>query len=299
MKTTIRRLRLFINLIIVLTTLASCQFSKSVSTDLITGAHSNGDGISLDKVIIEVNGKDDNRNDYIFGEDVNLVFENVNGLTKIDGKVFPGLSLLILKNEKDTILSSLDLLTNYDVGTDLSQLKLNAKFNIAFPSQKDDKFKVHVNIFDKKGKGTFTYELPFTVKVSNLLTIKNNGLTYSNIYLWNETLKQPVLNKEISADHLFILILDGIGGMKENNGKVFPIMGLEINDKGGNKLISSPNILNSIEAEGIEAKDLKEQVVAKITFNKGFINNPCKLIARLSDKNSSKEITIETELVIK
>ncbi len=299
MKTTRRIFKLFTFHIIVLVALISCQFSKSVSTDLITGAHSKGDGLSLDKIIIEVNGKDENRNDYIFGEDVNLVFENVNGLIKIDGKVFPGLSLLILKNEKDTILSSPDLLTNYDIGTDLSQLKLNAKFNIAFPSKTDDKFKVYVKIFDKKGKGTFKYELPFTVKASNLLTIKNNGLTYSNIYLWNETLKQPVLNKEISADHLFILIIEGIGGMKENNGKVFPVLGLDISDKRGNKLISSPNILNSIEAEGIGAKDLKEQVVAKITFNKGFMNNPCKLIARLSDKNSSKEITIETDLVIK
>ncbi|CAM4030840.1 hypothetical protein FLAN108750_06320 [Flavobacterium antarcticum] len=285
-------------LILIAMTLYSCNFSKSVEKDLSTGAFSSADGISSDKVIIEVNGKNDNRTDYAFGDKINLVFENVEGLTKSDGKVFPGLSVIIVKNEKDTLLSSPDLLKDFNNGTALSPLKLNANFSAAFPSKSGDKFMVHVKIYDKKGKGTFNYELPFTVKESDLLRIKNNGLTYSNIYLWNETLKEPVLNNSVNSDHLLILILDGVEGMEPINGKVFPVFSLNLTDNIGNAIISSPNILSSIENVGASAADLKKQVTAKITITKGTFNNPWKLSAKLKDKNSEKEILIETELVI-
>lgn len=286
-------------LVVLAMTLYSCQFNKSVEKDLSTGAFSSGDGISSDKVLIEVNGKNDNRNDFTFGEKVNLIFENVEGFNKTDGKVFPGISIAIVKNEKDTLLGSADLLKDFGDGTELSQLKLNANFTATFPSKSGDTFKAYVKVYDKKGKGTFSYELPFTVKANDLLQIKNNGLAYSNIYLWNETLKQPVSDKNINANHLFILILDGVEGLEKTNDKVYPIFSIDLTGSKGDKIISSENILSNFEKEGIEAEKLKEQVTAKISFTEGMFNNPCKLIAKLKDKNSTKEILIETELIIK
>lgn len=299
MKTNVKTFRLDAILILIATTLYSCQFSKSVEKDLLTGAFSSGDGISSDKVIIEVNGTNDNRNEFTFGEKVNLVFENVRGFTKSDGKVFPGISMAVVKNQKDTLHVSADLLKDFDDGTELSPLKLNANFAAAFPSKSGDTFKVYVKIYDKKGKGTFNYELPFTVKQNDLLKINNNGLTYSNIYLWDETIKKPVLDKNIDANHLFILILDGVEGLQSVNEKVYPVFSVEITDSKGGKIISSENLLRNYEKEGIDAKNLKEQVIAKISFTKGMFNNPCKLTAKLKDNNSTKEILIETELIIK
>ena len=279
-------------------TLHSCQFSKSVEKDLITGAFSSGDGLSSDKVVIEVNGKNDNRNEFTFGEKVNLVFEDVKGFTKTEGKVFPGISIAIVKNEKDTLLGSADLLEDLGNGTELSPLKLNASFTTTFPLKSGDTFKAFVKIYDKKGKGTFSYELPFTVKQNELLQLKNGGLTYSNIYLWDETLKQPVFDKNINANHLYILILDGVEGLEIANEKVYPVFSLDLTDSKGGKIISNENLLSNFEQGGIDAKSLKEQVVAKISFTKGKFDNPCKLTAKLKDKNSAKEILIETELIV-
>lgn len=279
-------------------TFNSCQFNQSVNTDLITGAYSRGNGIGCDDVSIEINGKIEKRNEFIFGEKVNFIFNNISGLTNLDNKTYPGLSMYIVKNEKDTILSNPNLLKSLDNGTDLSPLQLQANFTSAFPYQNDEKYKVFINIRDKKGDGKFTCELPFTIRENDLLKIENKGIEYSKIYLWNKTNKQPVFDQNVSSEDLLILILDDIGGLELSNEKVYPIFSIELIDNKGNKIISNPNLLSDYENEGVNPEDLKNQLTAKLTFTKGEINNPCKLIVKLKDKNSTKEINIRTELKI-
>lgn len=287
-----------LSLLIVIITFSSCQFNQSVNTDLTTGAYSRGDGIGIDDIIIEINGEADNRNEFVFGEKVNLVFNNVSGLNNSDGKTFPELSMHIVKNEKDTVLSNPNLLKSLNNGTDLSPLQLQANFRTALPNQNNEKYKVFIEITDKKGDGKFNYELPFTIKENDLLDIKSNGIEYSTIYLWNETLKQPVFDNNVSSEHLFILILNDIQGLELTDEKVFPIFSLNLTDNDGNKILSNPNLLSAYEETGVNPKDLKSQVTAKLTFTEGKINNPCKLNVKLKDKNSSKEINIRTELNI-
>jgi hypothetical protein len=279
-------------------TFNSCQFNQSVNTDLTTGAYSRGDGIGVDDIYIEIDGKIENRNEYVFGEKVNLIFNNINGLTKKENNTFPELSMYIVKNEKDTVLSNPNLLKSLDNGTDLFPLQLQVSFGTALPYQNEEKYKVFVNIWDKKGNGKFAYELPFTIKENDLLNIENKGIKYSKIYLWNETRKQPVFDQNVSSEDLLILILDDISGLELSNEKVFPIFSIDLIDSKGNKIISNPNLLSDYENEGVNPEDLKSQLTAKLTFSKGEINNPCKLIVKLKDKNSSKEVNIRTELII-
>lgn len=285
-----------LSLLIAIITFSSCQFNQSVNTDLTTGAYSRGDGIGIDDIIIEINGEADNRNEFVFGEKVNLVFNNVSGLNNSDGKTFPELSMHIVKNEKDTVLSNPNLLKSLNNGTDLSPIQLQANFRTALPNQNNEKYKVFIEITDKKGDGKFNYELPFTIKENDLLDIKSNGIEYSTIYLWNETLKQPVFDNNVSSEHLFILILNDIQGLELTDEKVFPVFSLNLTDNDGNIILSNPNLLSAYEETGVNPKDLKNQVTAKLTFTKGKINNPCRLNAKLKDKNSSKEINISTEL---
>ncbi|WP_234423329.1 hypothetical protein [Aquimarina spinulae] len=297
MKNQMQKIRILI-LLIVIVTFSSCQFNQSVNKDLTTGAYSRGDGIGVDDIAIEVNGETDNRNKFVFGEDVNLIFNNVSGLTHSNGKTYPELSMYIVKNDKDTVFSNQNLLKSLNNGTDLSPLQLQANFISALPNQNDEKYKVLVEITDKKGDGTFNYELPFTVKENDLLDVKSNGIEYSTIYLWNETLKQPVFKSNISSEHLFILILNDIEGLELTDDKVFPIFSVDLTDNNGNKILSNSNLLSAYEDVGVNPKDLKSQVTAKLTFTKGEINNPCRLTAKLKDKNSKKEVNISTELNI-
>jgi len=285
-------------LLIVIATFSSCQFNQSVNTDLITGAYSRGDGIGSDDILIEINGTVENRNEFSYGEKVNIIFNNITGLKSIDNKTYPSLSMHIVKNETDTIFSNPNLLNSLNNGTDLSPIKLQANFSTGLPYKNNEKYKVLIEITDKKGDGKFNYELPFTIKENDLLNIENNEIGYSNIYLWNETLKQPVFNNNINSEHIYFLILDNIHGLEVTNEKVFPIFSLDLTDSQNNKILFTPNLFSAYEEEGVNPDDLKSQLTAKLTFTKGQINNPCKFIAKLNDKNSSKTINISTELNI-
>ncbi|MCX2680105.1 hypothetical protein OOZ15_09160 [Galbibacter sp. EGI 63066] len=278
----------------------ACNFNQSVNKDMISGAYSRGDGISCDEVVIQVNGKNEKRNHFVHGEKVNFVFNNISGFKKEGGKIFPGLSLFITKNEKDTVLTYPDLLKDLKEGTALSPIKLQANFIAVLPYRNKEKYKVKVSIWDKKGEGTFLYELPFTVEENELLNIDSKDINYSHIYLWNESLKQPVLDNQVNQENQLALILEGLDGLTVKNGNVYPVLSIALIDNNGNKIISDSNVLSKYELEGINAEAFTEgQLPVTITFSSGQINNPCKLVARLKDKNSDKKLNITTELKVK
>jgi len=288
-----------LNLIIVFIVFNSCQFNQSINKDFITGANSRGDGIGCEDVQIEINGKTVTRTEFIYGEKIDLVFNDIRGLTKSEGKTYPEISMYIVKNEKDTILHNPNLLKNLMDGTDLSPLQLIANFRTGFPFENEEKYKVVVKIWDKKGDGRFNYELPFTIKKNDLLNIKNSGIEYSSIYLWNKTLKQPVFDKNVSSEYLYLLVLNDIGGLKLKNNKVFPVFSLDLIDNNGRKIISNPNLLSAYGKKGINPQDLLDnQLTSKITFKDEKINNPYRLIVNLKDTNSAKAINITTELIL-
>jgi hypothetical protein len=282
--------------IMIILLISSCQINQSVKKDLTTGAFSRGDGIGVAGISIEVNGTIDNRNNYVFGENVKVIFNNVSGLKQTEGKTFPELSMYIVKNEKDTVLAEPNLLKSLSNGTDLSPLQLQASFGAGFPNQNNEKYKLFIEITDQKGDGSFNYELPFTIKENNVLDIKSSGIDYSAIYLWNETRREPVLDNNISFEDQYILILNDIEGLELINDKVYPIFSIDITDNDGNKILYNPNLLGSLEQVGVSPEDLKSQVTANISFQKGTISNPCTLTAKFKDKNSLKKVVITSKL---
>lgn len=276
----------------------SCQFNQSVNIDLPIDAVSKANGLESDNVVIEINDKTDSRNTFIYGEKINFLFNNVTGFIKKKNKSYPGLSIYITENETDTILSNPDLLSDLNQGTDLNPLLLKANLTAALPHRNNENYKAHINIWDKNGDGTYTFEMPFKIQQSDLLNISKSGFNYSSIYLWNETLKEPVLSKTINLEHSILLIFEGLEGLEQKNENVFPIFSIDLEDDKGRKILTNPNLFSDFTSEGVSAKDVKEQIFAQITFTKGRVSNPCKLRVSLKDMYSDQEINIVTELVL-
>lgn len=289
-----------IGIILITVIFNACEFKQSFNKDLTTGAYSRGDGIGCDDVKIQINGEVENRNKFDYGEKVNFIFNDITGLKRENGSVFPGLSIFIVQNEKDTVLQHQDLFANMEDGTDLSPLQLQANFTSALPNENNEKYQVLINIWDKKGKGTFQYELPFLVKKNELLNIDASNIDYTNIYLWDETQKSVVVKKEVSVQSTLILILEGLDGLEVVENKVFPSFTIDIIDNNGNEVLSNSNILEQYRETGVEPDAFKNgQLPVTITFTSGQINNPCKLKASLKDLNSERSIVITSELEIK
>jgi hypothetical protein len=279
--------------------LASCEFHQSVETNLLTGAVSRGDGLGCDDISMMINGKMETRNVFSYGEKVILVFNDIRGLETEDGKTFPGLSMHILMNESDTVLSEANLLDELSDGTALSPLQLQASFTAAYPYKGGEEYKVHVLIRDLKGDGSFFYELPFEIRESELLDVRTYNMDYSVLYLWNESRQEAVTDNVVGQDEVLMLIIEGVTGMVSKEGKVFPGFSIEIVDDGGHVILSEPNVLAEYEEEGVDEAGLAEgQVPVTITFDEGLIESPCKLTAVVKDLLSDSRIEIFTELIL-
>lgn len=279
--------------------LSSCEFHQSVEANLVTGAVSRGDGLGCDDISMMINGKMATRNVFSYGEKVILVFNDIRGLKTEDGKSFPGLSMYILRNESDTVLSETNLLEELSDGTELSPLQLQASFTAAYPYKGGDEYKVHVLIRDLKGDGSFSYEMPFEIRESELLEVNAYGMEYSVLYLWNESRQQAVIDNRVGQDEVLMLVIEGVSGLESTDGKVFPGFSIEIVDDGGHVILSEPNVLAEYEQEGVDEAGLAEgQVPVTITFDQGLIESPCKLTAVMKDLHSDNRIEILTKLVL-
>ncbi len=291
------RIKLF-GILFAMVTLSACEFNQSVNKDLKTGAYSRGNGLGCDEIVMKVNGQEESRNEFIEAEKVNFYFNNITGFKKIKGKAFPGMSLVIL-SENDTIRNHPDLLAHLSEGTDLSPLQLRSYFIADLPYEHNEKYKVQIKIWDNNGDGTFEYEMPFSIKKNELLTINSQNVGYSNFYLWDETEKLVCVNENVNADNTLILIGEGLDGLEVVDGKVYPVFSIELSDSQGNLIISNNNILEEYEETGVDYEAFQDnQLTAIMTFKRGEIHNPCTLKASLTDLKSDRKLEIEAQLKV-
>lgn len=278
---------------------SACTINQSIKKDLGSGSYLRGNGMSCDDVRMLINGNSVFRSTFTQGEEVVFLFNNITGLEEHKGKVYPGLSLIIVKNGKDTVLSNRDLLADLKNGTNLKPLQLTARFRSMLPPDKGDTYKVCVNIWDKKGKGTIYYELPFTMKENKVLKVNTQNLEYTNAYLWDDTQKIVVVDKKIKSSNTYVLILEGLDGLKVMNERVHPAFSIAINDRAGNVILSESNVLEEHTSAGIAYEDfILSQFPVTINFTPGKINNPCTLNAVFSDLHSANKLSIEAQLIV-
>ncbi len=148
---------------LILIVLSACN--QSVNKNLVTGEYSRGDGLTCEYTFIYINGEQKNQNTFDLNREIKVAFENITGFNKENDKAYPGMSMKIVTDKKDTIADYPDLLADLKDGTGLNPLTLNASFTTVpeyfNPSKK---YKLLIKIWDKRGKGFYTYELPFTIK---------------------------------------------------------------------------------------------------------------------------------------
>ncbi len=288
-----------IKILLVALVFSACNFNKSINKDLVTGAKSKGDGLGCDDISIQIDGKKEKRNIFNFGENVVFAFDGIHGFKEQNGKVYPEMSMVVLKKENQMVLSELNLL-NLTEGTSLSPLQLQANLIANFPYKNNEEYEVQITIWDTKGEGKFTYNMPFTIIENELLDVKSTNIKYTSTYLWNETDNKVVADNKMSAKDKYLFILEGVDGLKIENGKVFPSLAVHLTDNKGNELIASSNLYGNTTVDGLDASRFtKGQIPIILEFNEGQFFNPYNLHVQLKDTKSENKLNITTELEIK
>ena len=297
-------LRLLTSILTVLILSQACEFEINTGAekkDPIPESSFKSSGLNSDVVTMTVDGEPSTSNIFTFGNVVKFEFNNVTGLKKINNLTFPGMSMNITNTANDsTIYFVDDLLLKIDDGTDLSPLLLDAEFKTNLPHLNNEKYNIEIKIWDKKGPGKMTFNLPFEVKAGDLLSIESNHLKYSNIYFWDDTDQKVVLDKNVNIRHKFILISEGLEGFDTVDEMAYPGISLLLVDKNGNEIIASENLLDADSENGINHLKLRDnQTPVTLSFTQGNAANPYHLATKIFDlKNPDKYILIETDLVM-
>jgi len=282
--------------IIILASLAGCNFSKSVEKDFITGLLTKGDGLSCDNVYLSVNDEKTKETTFIYGQKFKMNFDNISGFKKENSNVFPGMQIAVISRDGDTVLQSNDLYSEYTDGLNLSPLLLSATVTAASPITSGSEYTLFVTIWDKKEKGTFTGEVDFKVVSNRHLIVDANKISYNEVYLFSKERGAVIPDNRIKSNENTYVIFEGISGLKEENGIVFPGLSLIARDNENNVIINYNDLFFDYSENGLSATDVQARLSANFILNVGEIKNPLSFELTIWDKKSDARITIKTEL---
>lgn len=285
-----------LSITLLLSCLLSCQTNKSVKKDLITGLISQGDGISCDEVHLSEGNKRVQRNTFTYGEKFHLNFDNISGFEKIGNNVFPGMELLVTGQKGDTIMHNPDLYSNSNTGVDISPLLLQAKITAANPIHSNNTYTLNVNIWDKKGTGTFKSEMDFSVTPNNHIEVENNNISYDEIYFFSQEKNNVITGNEAKFNENIYMIFEGLEGFKIEDGKANLGLSIKGTDSDGEIILNETDLVGDTS---IVVTELKNRLSPSFIFSGSNIKNPvtCEII--IWDKKSENRIKTLTELSIK
>lgn len=287
-----------ISLLLFAMTLTACNFSKSAKIDLITGLTTTGDLISCDDIYLTVNEQKVNSSTFTYGDEFLLNFNNIEGFTRENERVFPGMDLYVTGLAGDTLLVSKDLYKNYPDGINLASLMLQSKIIAATPIHSNGEYTLFVKIWDKKGSGTFNAKLNFKVAPSDKIVITPEKLSYKEIYLFSNDSKRVINDSKIKVHENVYLLFEGLSGFKEVNGFVFAGLSIKASDEIGEQLVNYEDLFAENSEKGFSVSDIYTQVSSKLVFSSFEIKNPihCKIV--IWDKKSDAKISTAFDLIL-
>jgi len=273
--------------------LFSCEFRKSVNKDLVTGLTTQGDGLSCDNVYLSDGSEKISRNSFTYGEKFYVNFENAEGFEIIGDHAFPGIRLCVLNQARDTVLKYDDLYADNADGLNISPLLLKTYLTVASPIHSNKKYTLLINIWDKKGKGTFSANMDFDVIPNKQIEIESNHVTCEEIYLYAQERDVTVTDNKVKFNENIYMIFEGLGGFDEEDGKVFVGLGMKISDADGNLILNENDLLGD---SGMESSDLKSQLAPSFVLTGSGIKNPVTCDVIIWDKKSESRIKASAKL---
>ena len=279
--------------------IAGCHFSKSVKKDFVSGLTSTGSGLTCEEVYLKVNDERTDRNSFIYGEVVNLVFEDVKGLKQENGKSFPKMQIIVNSLSGDTVFFADNLYSEYTEGMNFSPLQLTGDLTVAAPIKTGGEYLLTVTIKDRKGAGIYLSKLKFSVKGNDKIKIEPLNVSYNEVYLYSQGKNKVINDGMISFDDNIYILAEGIKGFKEENGLVFPGISFRGTDASGKAIFNYEDMFSDYSTTGIAVSDFNTKISAHFKLTGSEFNNPLHAVIIIWDKKSSARMKISTDMTVK
>ena len=282
--------------ILSISTVLACDInvSKSYQKDLSENIEITSKNLSSEKIYTVVDDKKADLTKIIYGQNLEIRFENIEGLKKISGKTFPGLKILI-KDKKGNISFQLDdLYKDFENGFESSPLNLKAEITFATPMKSNHKYDVELTLWDKNSDGKINVKFEVGVIGNEKIKTIDKGISTSEIYLFSEKEKVVITNNKIKEHDTYFIILEKNSGFVLENELFFPGLKLEITDSDNNVLIKNEDLFNNVTESGILFKNYDEQMVIDFHAGGKDLKSPIFITALLWDKKSKNKLEIKT-----
>lgn len=278
--------------------LTGCQFSKSVKKDLLSGLTSSGNVLTCNDVYITVGEERTARNSFVFGEVFFLNYDDVQGFTKENGNVFPGMELVVTSEVGDTMLYAEDLYADDINGVNYSPLRLISDITVATPMHSGNTYLLHSRIWDKKGSGTYSSDFKFNITPNEDIDIKVSGVTCYETYVYSQGYEKVITDGKIKSNDNIYLIVEGLQGFKVENGLVFPGLKLVATDAEGKTVLDNPDFFSQYDQSGVSSFDFSSQVSSHFKISDNEFKTPLQFEMTVWDKKSNAKIIFTAELNI-
>jgi len=287
-------LRIFLYTILIIS-VGSCDFSRSVEKDLSTGLSARGDGLSCEEVYLSDGEEVIKRNTFIYGETYYVNFDGMEGFERKGSGAFPSMQLIIVSQEGDTVLFVNDLYEGYAQGIENSPLDLYGEVTVADPIHSGGEYTLYVNIRDKMGSGRFRTVLDFKVLPDETIKLSRNQVSYQEVYLYSQQRGRAITNGQAEFNENIYLLFEGLEGFAEEDGNVYLGLSLEVKDATGNLVLDEADLLGD---DGMSADMVKDQLAPNFILSGTQIANPVNCKVRVWDKRGTAWINASTELVV-
>lgn len=276
--------------------LQACNFSKSVNNDLLSGISTKGNGLSCENVNVTIGTKKITKNTFVYGEEFYLNFDNIEGFKKENGYAFPEMNLLILSQKGDTVLIKKNMYVDeYADGIEISPLLLQCNILVADPMLANNSYTLFVNIWDKKGTGTFDTKLMFNVVANKTIVLESNNITYKSIYMFSDESKTTISSNKIKLNETIYLIFEGLSGITEVSGKAIIGVSIKIKESDGKIVLDEKDLMLD---SSIDISELKEQFITNFIISSPDIKSPINCEILIWDKNSNNKIKASLDLEV-
>ena len=136
--------------------------------DLITGLNISYNGFTIGSSFL-AKGKNKTTDVKIKpGENISLVFTEIGGFKDVEGKAYPGASIIVTDSKGKTVLDNPDLFSHYDsTGVDIALVKEALSIEFSVPTtgyEKGEVFFWKSKIWDKKSKSELNCDLKLEVE---------------------------------------------------------------------------------------------------------------------------------------
>lgn len=182
---------------------------------------------------------------------------------------------------------------------DISPLLLMSEVTVAAPIRSNGDYTLTVNIWDKKGKGSFRGKLDFEVVPNDKILIDVVNVSFNEVYIYSKERSRVSPDNVVKFEENTYFIFEGLTGFKEENGLVYPGLRLKGIDSKGNVILDYDDLFADYTETGLSVTDFNSRVASNFILTGTEFNNPFHCEVTIWDKKSDAKITSTADLVVK